>query len=360
MKRILATLMFMILLAGCTPGAGTTSPDEGSSAPTETTTQPQPAEPSTTTKTESDEAQYAVESEIVINPGDWQLPGTLSMPRGDGPFPVVIFVHGSGPADRDETVGKQKLFKDLAEYLAKRGIACLRYDKRTYIYQTKAVSDVNLTVKEETIDDALYAAALVKTIEGIDSGKVFIAGHSMGGYLIPRICAADTEDDVAGYISLAGSARPMSELLLEQIDYALSLEASLTGDQKAAYRKQYSDAVDMVNALTEDDRGSAKAYMGAYATYWLDLAAYDPIVEAENVDKPVLFLQGGHDYQVTMTDFELWKTAFSGNSLAVFTDFPTLTHTFCETEGMGKPTDYNTYARVDERVADAIADFVKK
>jgi uncharacterized protein len=75
------------------------------------------------------------EKEILIGKGIWSLPGTLSLPKGDGPFPAVILVHGSGPLDRDETIGPNKPFRDLAHGLASRGIAVLRYEKRTKEHQ---------------------------------------------------------------------------------------------------------------------------------------------------------------------------------------------------------------------------------
>ena len=306
------------------------------------------------------------EKSIVINPGsEYELPGILTVPDGEGPFPTVIFVHGSGANDRDETVGKIKVFKDLAQQLASLGIASVRYDKRTYIYGQKIVNeaDVNYTVKDETIDDAVSAAEFAlqnADANKIDKEKIYVVGHSMGGYLIPRIYQADVKKVIAGYISLAGSARSMGDLMLEQIDYLLDLEKNMTASAKALYKKQIQDALQSISNLTEADRGKKILLLGnTYPTYWLDLANYNPSEEAKKVDKPMLFLQGGTDYQVTETDFNLWKVAVGERKDVKFILYPNLTHAFTYTENKSTPADYEIYATVDKQVSQDIADFVK-
>ena len=103
------------------------------------------------------------EQDVTVGSGEWALPGTLTLPVGEGPFPAVVLVHGSGPNDRDETIGPNKPFRDLAWGLASQGIAVLRYEKRTKQYPEKmaAIQDT-LTVKEETVDDALAAVELLR------------------------------------------------------------------------------------------------------------------------------------------------------------------------------------------------------
>lgn len=297
--------------------------------------------------------------EIVIRPGLWQLTGTLTLPEGEGPFPLVVFVHGSGPMDRDETVGKVKVFRDLAAGLAEQGIASIRYDKRTYLYGTEMASDVGLTVWEETVEDALYAVEYARAAAHIDRENIFVAGHSLGGYLVPRLDGADAEGHIAGYVLLAGPARALPELVLEQVDYLLSLELRLSEIDKVIYRQQYEEDCARIDALTEADRGGDTALLGAYPDYWLDLAGYDPAEAAKEIKKPLLILQGGHDYQVTSADYERWQTALAGREGAVFKWYPKLTHAFTETEGMGTPDDYQRAATVAPAVAEDMAAFIK-
>ena len=133
------------------------------------------------------------------------LKGLLTLPEGSGPFPAVVLVHSSGSSNMDEKVGKLTPFKDIALGLAQRGIASVRYDKRSYAHGLKMVLDKGhpITVREETIDDALQAARLLRSDSRIDADRVFLLGHSMGAMLAPRIEAEG--GDFAGLILLAGT-----------------------------------------------------------------------------------------------------------------------------------------------------------
>ncbi|MBI3849342.1 MAG: DUF3887 domain-containing protein, partial [Verrucomicrobia bacterium] len=141
------------------------------------------------------------ETEIKVGDGEWALPGTLTLPAKRAGFcPAVVLVHGSGPHDRDETVGLNKPFRDLAWGLAAQGVAVLRYDKATKVFPNRFLSMRGLTVKEETVDDALNAVARLRITEGIDANRIFVAGHSLGGNIAPRIGQVDSK--IAGLIIL--------------------------------------------------------------------------------------------------------------------------------------------------------------
>lgn len=121
------------------------------------------------------------EKEVVVGEGtDFPLPGTLTMPKGQGPFPLVVLVHGSGPNDRDESVGGVKVFRDLAQGLASRKIAVLRYEKRTREHSQKSQRNPKFGVQDETVTDALAAVHLASKLEGVDPKRIYVLGHSQG------------------------------------------------------------------------------------------------------------------------------------------------------------------------------------
>jgi dienelactone hydrolase len=296
--------------------------------------------------------------------GDWPLPGTLAVPKGAGPFPAVVLVHGSGPNDRDETLGPNKPFQDLAWGLASNGIAVLRYEKRTRIYGPKLVADpksiASLTVKEETIDDALEAVRLLGTTAGIDRKKIFVLGHSLGGMLIPRIALAGHDLKIAGFIILAGLTAPLPETYLRQMTYLLSLD----GETSTEDRKQLDEIkrdVDRINALQDSDAGKSEKIINAPLAYWLDLRGYYPPDVALQVNRPMLILQGSRDYQVTTEDFENWKKVLGGRSDVEFKLYPKLNHLFAAGQGFPTPNEYSlVHGSVAPTVVSDIAAFVLK
>lgn len=298
------------------------------------------------------------EQEVTVGTGEWALSGTLTMPTGQGPFPAVILIHGSGPQDRDETIGPNKPFRDLAWGLASRGIAVLRYEKRTKQYAAKLMAqNATITVREETIDDALAAVALLRKTKGIDARRIFVLGHSLGGMLIPRIGQLDSQ--IAGFIVLAGSTRPLEDMILEQMRYIFSLDGKLSDEEKAQL-DEIKRQGEQIKNLKPSDAQSAKLLLGAPASYWLDLRGYDPTQAAKLLKRPMLILQGERDYQVTMEDFARWKAALGSQPNVTFKSYPKLNHLFIEGEGKSTPSEYEMLGHVAQIVIDDIADWIKK
>jgi len=301
------------------------------------------------------------EHEMQIGHGKWVLPGTLSIPQGDGPFAAVLLVHGSGPNDRDETIPPNKPFRDLAWGLASQGIAVLRYDKRTNVYAASLGSEIDtLTVKEEVIDDALEAVVLLCDRPEINSQQIFVLGHSLGGYLAPRLGAADPE--IRGLIILAGSARPLEDVILDQMTYVLSLSMPdpVTRQQQLAVLKKQVELVKDPNRLPT--AAATDLPLGVPAAYWLDLNAYQPEKVAQTLKQPMLFLQGEGDYQVTRDDFQIWQDALGGRSDVQFKMYPALSHLFMPIEGGQKatPATYTVAGHVAEEVVNEIGSWIKR
>ncbi len=294
------------------------------------------------------------EKEVTVGSGEWALPGTLTIPKVTGSVPAVILVHGSGPNDRDETVGANKPFRDLAFGLASRGIATLRYEKRTKTYGEKMVSMKELTVKEETIDDVLEGLKLLQNTEGIDSDKIFILGHSLGGTLIPKI--ALLTPDAAGFIILAGTTLPLDDKILEQINYIYSLDGNISDDEKVKL-DEVKRIVEKIKALNENSPD--ELLYGVYPKYWLDLRKYNILETAKQIKRPLLILQGERDYQVTMKDFKLWESGLAGQKNVEFKTYPLLNHLFIEGEGKSSPDEYMFGGNIPEYIIKDISEWIK-
>lgn len=299
------------------------------------------------------------ESDVTIGSGTWALPGTLSLPNGAGPFPAVVLVHGSGPNDRNETIGPNQPFRDLAGGLASRGIAVLRYDKRTLAHSLDFTPELvaRLTVKEETTEDALLAVQLLSQTPNIDPARIYVLGHSLGATLAPRIGQQDPA--LAGLIVMAGMTIPLEDEVLRQVAYLNSLSPSLSDTQKKEFEALKTAVARVKDPNLTDKVPSSELPLGIPAAYWLDLRQYQPAEVAKTLAMPMLILQGERDYQVSPEqDFTGWKTALAQKTNVVFKLYPALNHLFFAGEGAPNPNEYNIPGHVSPDVVKDIVQWV--
>jgi dienelactone hydrolase len=279
------------------------------------------------------------------------LPGVLSIPKAEGPVPGVVLVHGSGPNDRDETIGASRPFRDLAWGLASRGIAVLRYDKRTRAHSSKLSTDIGL--EEEVIEDALAALALVRERPEVDAERVFVLGHSLGGILAPEIGLR--EGTLAGVMVLAASARPFFQVLTSQLEYI----ASLDPDPESAGRAQLDSLLATVKGMEAGEIPDDEVVLGAPPPYWREVAEVDPVAIASGLSVPLFVLQGGRDYQSTMEDLELWVAGLGGRPGFQSKLYPALNHLFAPGTGMATPEEYvGAPNYVDPEVIQDLAEWI--
>jgi dienelactone hydrolase len=291
--------------------------------------------------------------EVTIGSDEWKLGGTFTVPAGKGPFPGVVLVHGPGPNDRDEEVYSNRVFRDLAEGLASRGIAVLRYDKRSLTYGNK-MGDMAFTIEQDTVADAVLAIGVMRSQPEVAANRIFLLGHSLGGYAAPRIAARDGK--LAGVIFFAANARPIEDVALAQNEYI----ASMNGNP-APQVQQRLDAFKAEVARVKDlQPGVAppQILMGLPGVYLLDLKGYDPVAQAKQLKIPLLFLQGGRDFQVTSKDLGMWKAGLADRGNAAFKEYPALNHLFMSGEGKPAPSDYLKQGNVDPAVIVDIATWI--
>ena len=336
-------------LAGCSSSGDMTTPaptpTPGPTPTPETETPGQPA--GWTPPAYVDQSAFTETTVSLEGPGDCSLGGALTVPEGEGPFPGIIVLSGSGPTDRDGTVGPNKPYKDLAWGLATEGVATLRYDDRT---ATCPVDGATITIDEEYTEDALTALARLREESRV--GPVGVAGHSLGGQVAPRVVARDGEVD--GLVMLAAPARSLLDLVVEQTAYLAELDGQVT-DQE---RQQIQATENLVQRVRDLDIPDGGALLGAGRPYWESYLDYDWIGTAQGLSVPTYLGQGGRDYQVTVEgDLELWREELP-NDRTTSQVFEALNHLFIAGEGPARPQEYFEPGNVDRAVVTALAGFL--
>ena len=303
-----------------------------------------------------------VEEKIVVVADErYPLNGLLTLPdESYWPCPAVVFVHGSGSSNMDEKIQKLTPFKDLAEGLAKMGIASIRYDKRSFAHGMKLVKAKDIiTVKEETVDDAVAAVEMLKKDARILD--VYIAGHSMGGMLAPRI---DLEANVKGLIIMAGSPRTLHEIMLGQFaDIKKTASRFYTWVLGLATKKMVNTFAKL-DSMSDEEAKKMKMGGGTTAYYFKEITKYPTDALLKQLDKPVLFLQGDADFQVSVEkDFNLYQQICEGKENVTFKLYEGLNHAFVPyiSKEIGKAkNEYNVERHIPEYVVKDIVEWVKK
>ena len=286
-----------------------------------------------------------VETDIVVETGEYKLPGKLTIPESKQKVPGVIFVHGSGANDMDESIGALKLFEELAIKLAEKGVASIRYDKRTYAYAEQLATKLDFTVYEEVIDDAISAINILKQNDKISD--IYIIGHSFGGQLAPVIA---NKTDVKGVIILAGTTEHIIDVAMNQLK-----------EQNSPYYNVYDPYDEYFRDIKEVVPSEiGYFFMGAYETYWV---SYNSINLAEEIlscgnNKKMLVLQGGLDLQVKASGLDNYRNLLKDTN-AEFKLYETLNHMFVDGTGETITTAYQVYKEIPNIVIEDISKFIE-
>lgn len=314
------------------------------------------------------------------------LAGTLTLPKGQGRFPAVILISGSGPQDRDETVFGHKPFLIIADYLTRQGIAVLRYDDRGVGSST---GDFSSATTQDFVEDALAAIGYLKTRSEIDPKRIGLIGHSEGGLVAPL--AAIRSDNVAFIVLLAPPAMTGKELLhiqaqliarangaseemiqknLDLQDRILKVASEIKDIEKA--RTRIKEMLEQAIAqMTEEERSAIglnaqlidKQVDEVLSPWFRYFLTYDPRPALSKVRCPVLALYGEKDLQVPPLDNapKLEKALEEGgNKDYTVKVFPNLNHLF-QTAETGSPSEYGSIEETFSPSAlETIAEWIKQ
>jgi esterase/lipase len=285
-----------------------------------------------------------------IKSGTIDLKGTLL--EADNSSILVVFIHGSGPNDRDETIGPNKPFKDMAEAFLKEGISSYRFDKRTKS-NPETFSDES-TVEDEVVFDAIAIVNHFRSSEKFRNHKIVLIGHSLGAFMMPKIVNSIAVDKA---VMMAGNARDLQDVIIDQYVYLNNLNPTKEGeDEIIKVKKEVSLLTsNKINTTASSD----ELPLGLSAKYWQSLIDYKPLVEVKKVTIPLLILNGERDYQVTMKEFNLWKKTLK-NTKTQFISYPKLNHLFIAGEGKSSPEEYTVKGEVDRKVIQDIITFCKQ
>jgi uncharacterized protein len=294
------------------------------------------------------------EQDVTVGDGPLAVPGTLSVPRGhDGTGPGVVLLAGSGPNDQDETIGRNKPFKDLAWGLATAGVAVLRFDKVTHAHPDLVGENPRFTLTDEYVPHAVAALEILRRHPAVDPARVFLAGHSQGGTVAPRVAA---RTPVAGLVILAGGAQPLQQAMVRQFRYLASLDDAQAAAQSAALEVVTRQAAAVDDPGLSESTPPQDLPFGVPAAYWLDQRDYDAPKAAAALGKPLLIVQGGRDYQVTVADdLSRWQAALDGRPDVTIQVYPADNHLFFPGEGPSTPAEYEPAQHMDPEVVAGIA-----
>ncbi|MFD4706016.1 alpha/beta hydrolase family protein [Gottfriedia sp. NPDC058432] len=258
------------------------------------------------------------ERKVTIGSKNNAVPGTLTIPKGKGPFPVVILVQGDGELDRDSSIFALKPFKDIALGLANQGIAVLRYEKKTrehYIHTYRTYS-----VQEEFVEDALASLQLLKSMSFIDKNSIFVAGHSRGGLMVPQIISKAPPGSFAGGIILSSPNPSTTEI---ESYFEEDSGGMIPEEEMVFYRNQ-------LGLLTQPDfdpgHPPEQFALLPNAYWWYSVKDYRPSSVARSLNIPLFVMQGGADFQVPNSHLEKWRLALQNNTNVTFKLYPDLNH----------------------------------
>lgn len=302
-----------------------------------------------------------------------RLAGELTMPRGDGPFPALVMITGSGPHNRDEELAGHRPFLVFSDYMTRHGFAVLRTDDRGY---GESTGDFQTATTKDFADDAVAALRWLKRQPNIDPVRTGYVGHSEGGYIAPL--AAQVEKP-AFMVLLAGPAENITTTIVRQNEelarvagkdevwielnlrylhalFDIMRSAGTPEEAEARWREQFIRYQKELGVSQQELNVAMEATPPAW---WMWLVRHDPIPRLKTFDGPVLGVYGGKDLQVSATRNAPLMAAALVHPASKVVTLPNLNHLFQQTK-TGSTTEYWWKATTfDEGAMKAIADWLE-
>jgi dienelactone hydrolase len=293
------------------------------------------------------------EEQVVSIPAELPLPATLTIPVGSGPHPAVVLVHAAGPLDRDSTIGVRRPFRDLALGLATRGGAVLRYDRRTRAHRAGAPPD-GWSFSSIAIDDTLAALELLRNHSQIDSQRLYVLGHGLGGMAAPH--AAERDGRLAGIVIVGCGARSVLDIMLDESRYL----ARLDGVVSARENEQLARLTQYFTAIRAGRLADVPPTANIPVQFLAEVHQLDVLATVGRLKTTVLVVLGGRDFQTTTEDQSLWAQALAARPQSDFKVLEDLDHTLVAGSGPASPDDYLQPGHVDAAVIDLLADWLRR
>jgi len=318
------------------------------------------------------------EEQVQVERGGWSMPGVLTLPEtssSDYRAPVVVLIHGSGPQSRHGALTGSlavdfgtpvEVYRSFADQMAARGVATLRYDKRSCFNEAVPdcanrvadyPGDINAILVDDFVEDARAAVHSLAGHPDVAENDVIVAGHSQGGSFVPHLVA--TEPSVTAGIGLAAPALPLVDTIAGQVrvaaDHLASVDATAYAQDIAQLRAladQYEDELTQVLAGT----WSEPTWLGASPAFWQNSATWFERAETDllQVEAPLLYLSGDLDFNVWPAHLERYAELGTTQQLDLTTElFPGVTHAFVPVTGT-PPADHTIDPRFSPAVIDRI------
>lgn len=287
--------------------------------------------------------------------GKYKIYCNVSYPIDVPQTNAVLILSGSGPNDRNGSIGATKVYRDIAWGLASKGNLVVRFDKRTKTYgKTLSKAEMsNFTINEEYIEDASAAIDFIKKFEIVDTNYIVLLGHSQGGTVLAPL--ADKFPNIYGLAHLATPARRLEEILPEQYEYLSQFDSTRATKQVGVKIKEVCDY--QLKNLNENSPSDSLLF-GLSAKYWLSLKnlKYKELISKSK--KRMFFAFGSRDYNVPLKDEQIWRQILTGKSNVYFKTYDKLNHLFIYGEGISNPAEYEIESYVSPDLIDDLNNWI--